>query len=130
MKNATKTIDTTNRDELKLAELGEEDLQSVAGGNVFGDAWDGIKDGAAWVGNEVEEHPIATAATVVGALTGYGAVVKALSVAGTEAAAIMGVTAGSLAAGAAAETAAGVAAGTAVGGIGDVMAQSIEAKKS
>lgn len=130
MKNETKSAEPTGDDELNLEALGQEELQPVAGGNIFGDAWDGIKDGAEWVGNEAEEHPILTAATVVGAVTGYGAVVKAISVAGTEAAAILGVSSGSLAVGAAAETAAGVASGAAVGGIGDVMAQSIEAKKS
>ncbi|WP_180901160.1 hypothetical protein [Martelella soudanensis] len=123
-------IDPSKSDETNMNELGQEDLQSAAGGNIFGDAWDGIKDGVGWVANEAEEHPIAAVATVAGGVTGVGAVLKVISVAGSEAAAIMGVSTGNLILGAAAETAASITGGAAVGGIGDVMAQSIEAKKS
>ena len=126
MKNETKSVTPTGPNELNLEALGQEELQPVAGGNIFGDAWDGIKNGAEWVGNEVENHPVAAVALAVGAVTGVDAVVGAVAVAGSDAAAIAGVSGGDLAVGAAAKTAAGVFSGGAVGGIADMFKKVID----
>lgn len=126
MKNETKSVTPTGPSELNLEALGQEELQPVAGGNIFGDAWDGIKNGAEWVGNEVENHPVAAVALTVGAVTGIDAVAGAVAVAGSDAAAIAGVSGGDLAAGAAAKTAAGVFSGGAVGGIADMFKKVID----
>lgn len=130
MTNETNKIDPAKTDETNMEQLGQGELEGAAGGNIFGDAWDGIKDGAEWVGNEVVEHPIATAATVAGALSGYGAAVKLATVVGSEAAAIMGVGTGTLVAGAAVETAVGTAVGAAAGAVGDMVGQVATANKS
>ena len=126
MKNETKSVTPTGPNELNLEALGQEELQPVAGGNIFGDAWDGIKNGAEWVGNEVENHPVAAVALAVGAVTGVDAVVGAVAVAGSDAAAIAGVSGGDLAVGAAAKTAAGVFSGGAVGGMADMFKKVID----
>ena len=126
MKNETKSVTPTGPNELNLEALGQEELQPVAGGNIFGDAWDGIKNGAEWVGNEVENHPVAAVALAVGAVTGVDAVVGAVAVAGSDAAAFAGVSGGDLAVGAAAKTAAGVFSGGAVGGMADMFKKVID----
>ena len=126
MKNETNSVTPTDPNELNLEALGQEELQPVAGGNIFGDAWDGIKNGAEWVGNEVENHPVAAVALAVGAVTGVDAVVGAVAVAGSDAAAIAGVSGGDLAVGAAAKTAAGVFSGGAVGGMADMFKKVID----
>ena len=69
MKNGTRTIDTTSRDDLNLSELGEEDLQRIAGGTILGNTWDGIKDRAELIGKAAEAPP-AEAAAAVGILSG------------------------------------------------------------
>ena len=126
MKNETNSVTPTDPNELNLEALGQEELQPVAGGNIFGDAWDGIKNGAEWVGNEVENHPVAAVALAVGAVTGVDAVVGAVAVAGSDAAAFGGVSGGDLAVGAAAKTAAGVFSGGAVGGMADMFKKVID----
>ncbi|MAU18958.1 MAG: hypothetical protein CMH13_00285 [Martelella sp.] len=126
MKNETKSVTPTGPNELNLEALGQEELQPVAGGNIFGDAWDGIKNGAEWVGNEVENHPVAAVALAVGAVTGVDAVAGAVAVAGSDAAAFAGVSGGDLAVGAAAKTAAGVFSGGAVGGMADMFKKVID----
>ncbi|MEO1989012.1 MAG: hypothetical protein ABGX47_20565 [Martelella sp.] len=126
MKNETNSVTPTDPNELNLEALGQEELQPVAGGNIFGDAWDGIKNGAEWVGNEVENHPVAAVALAVGAVTGVDAVVGAVAVAGSDAAAFAGVSGGDLAVGAAAKTAAGVFSGGAVGGMADMFKKVID----
>ena len=70
MKNGTRTIDTTSRDDLNLSELGEEDLQRIAGGTILGNTWDGIKDRAELIGKTAEAHPAEAAAAAVGVLSG------------------------------------------------------------
>ncbi|MGV0908143.1 hypothetical protein [Martelella sp. FOR1707] len=126
MKNETKSAEPIGQDELNLEALGQEELQPVAGGNFFGDAWDDVKSAGDWVGNEVENHPVAAVALAVGAVTGVDAVAGAVAVAGSDAAAIAGVSGGDLAVGAAAKTAAGVFSGGAVGGIADMFKKVID----
>ena len=113
-------------DEAEFTELPAADLESAAGGSFLGDAWDDVKSAGDWVGNEVENHPVAAVALAVGAVTGVDAVAGAVAVAGSDAAAIAGVSGGDLAAGAAAKTAAGVFSGGAVGGIADMFKKVID----
>ncbi|MGV0818025.1 hypothetical protein [Martelella sp. AMO21009] len=126
MENESRKIGPAKMDETEITELGQQELQSAAGGSFLGDAWDDVKSAGDWVGNEVENHPVAAVALAVGAVTGVDAVAGAVAVAGSDAAAIAGVSGGDLAVGAAAKTAAGVFSGGAVGGIADMFKKVID----